>query len=52
MKSPLHSSPRKRLEKKAKEGFRGYPLGASPSTGRTNPHGRRKMVAAYGHGER
>ncbi|MGH9204397.1 MAG: hypothetical protein ACRD2A_24475 [Vicinamibacterales bacterium] len=51
MKSPLRSSLRKRLEKKAKKGFRGYPIGSLAFYG---PDDRMatKMVAAIVQGER
>jgi len=51
MKSPLHTSLRKRLEKKAKKGFRGYPIGSLAFYG---PDDRMatKMVASIVHGER
>jgi hypothetical protein len=51
MKSSLQSSLRKRLEKKAKKGFRGYPIGSLAFYG---PDDRMatKMVAAVLAGER
>ena len=51
MKSPLLPSLRKRLEKKAKKGFRGYPIGSIAFYG---PDDRMatKMVASIVHGER
>ena len=51
MKSPLLPSLRKRLEKKAKKGFRGYPIGSLAFYG---PDDRMatKMVASIVRGER
>ena len=51
MKSSLRPSLRKRLEKRAKKGFRGYPIGSLAFYG---PDDRvaTKMVASIVHGER
>ncbi len=51
MKPSLHASLRKRLAKKAKKGFRGYPIGSLAFYG---PDDRMatKMVASIAHGER
>lgn len=51
MKSPLGSSLRKRLSKKAKKGFRGYPIGSLAFYG-SDDRMATKMVASVVRGER